>query len=221
MPKQCQYEPVNYRPDPDFWMVNPEPYPGVPYLPLPLNRFPATHVYFLWDGETIKIGRSGAPFARMQELQKTRRLRLQMIGHFRAHPDEELRLHRIFKDLRLGGEWFKPAAQLLDLIAELRDDKVFDYYKDVPELKITRMKIMPATNEEISKVCRELRAFEKKQADDGLRGIIGRLRSNLEIVAKSGARPGFGLVLAEQVGALAQIVSQSPDQERLMAARRE
>ena len=109
-----------------------------PYQPLPLNAFPSTHVYFITNGQEIKIGQSGAPLARMKDLQNSTPLPLQMLGHFRAHPDEEYRLHAMFRHLRVRGEWFRPDPELIAFIDELRAAGLFQYRPpaaDVPKKK--------------------------------------------------------------------------------------
>jgi hypothetical protein len=58
------------------------------------------------------------------------------------------------------------------------------------------------TNKDIFQVYTELKAFERKQPDGTLKGIVSRLCANLEIAAKNGPQPGFERVLAEQVAAL-------------------
>lgn len=54
----------------------------------------------------VKIGRSRKPKAREQTLQ-AEDPRLEMIGCFQAHNHIEKRLHSIFHDLRVRGEWFR------------------------------------------------------------------------------------------------------------------
>lgn len=66
-----------------------------------------SHVYLIKHvNGLVKIGRSRKPKAREQTLQ-AEDPRLEMIGCFQAHNHIEKRLHSIFHDLRVRGEWFR------------------------------------------------------------------------------------------------------------------
>ncbi|RJO75464.1 MAG: hypothetical protein C4523_00085 [Myxococcales bacterium] len=79
-------------------------------------------VYFISDGENIKIGYSLWPHQRMQDLQVGHATALQMLGIMRvSSKDEEDRLHDRFLHLRVRGEWFRPGPDLLRFIARLPD----------------------------------------------------------------------------------------------------
>jgi len=66
-----------------------------------------THVYLMKHSNGLtKIGCSSNPKARERTLQ-AEDPRLEMICCFKAHNHVEKRLHSIFQDLRVRGEWFR------------------------------------------------------------------------------------------------------------------
>jgi hypothetical protein len=77
-------------------------------------------VYFAQalGGGPIKIGTTARRVrARLDDLQTGRADELRCLGHLPGDAAVERALHREFAPLRLRGEWFHPAAPLLDFIA--------------------------------------------------------------------------------------------------------
>lgn len=66
----------------------------------------SSRVYFLSDGELIKIGFSERPEFRKEDLEKEVGLPLTLIGTLPGGAMLESRLHRRFSDFRVRGEWF-------------------------------------------------------------------------------------------------------------------
>lgn len=78
-------------------------------------------VYFIQPvgGGRIKIGVSGSPESRLAMLQTGSPVDLRIVGLIPdAEPGTEPDLHARFAHLRVRGEWFEPAADLLAFIAE-------------------------------------------------------------------------------------------------------
>ena len=78
-------------------------------------------VYFISNGEAIKIGVSKDVVERMRGLQtaSSRPLRLMAFLPGATGRDEAM-LHRKFAHLRLNGEWFRPEAELLEYVFGLK-----------------------------------------------------------------------------------------------------
>lgn len=76
-------------------------------------------VYFAQLGEAgpIKIGASGDVRARLVQLQTGAPFELRLLGVFPGGEESEGMFHRWFAYLRLRGEWFSPAPELLAVIA--------------------------------------------------------------------------------------------------------
>ena len=86
------------------------------------NRLARTQrVYFISDGELVKIGVSVDPFSRLAELQVANGRPLVLLGDIPGGTKIERALHKRFARLRRGGEWFEAASSLLDYIQGTRD----------------------------------------------------------------------------------------------------
>jgi hypothetical protein len=79
-------------------------------------------VYFISDGESVKIGWSGAPPIRMKRLQSEHQRPLTIIGKVPGTTDDERAAHKKFSHLRLDGEWFKPEPELMAFIERVCRD---------------------------------------------------------------------------------------------------
>ena len=78
---------------------------------------PSGGLYFIADLEAdlIKIGKSEHPFARLKAIRgELRKPHLRMMACF-EHGVEQ-KAHRQFKALRVRGEWFTPAPELISAI---------------------------------------------------------------------------------------------------------
>lgn len=85
---------------------------------------PSCWVYFIRSGEggPIKIGHARDPYTRLMNLRTASPEPVTYLGHVAGGIDEERALHKRFGHLRIRGEWFLPAPELLDFIAERRFD---------------------------------------------------------------------------------------------------
>jgi hypothetical protein len=165
------------------------------------------YVYFITDGEAIKIGWSHSSGHRLCDLQVGNHKELTVLAEFRGTGYEEHEIQRKFSHLNIRGEWFRPAPDLHAFIEKLRvaDPLMRQKIATITDvLRGTPIKERNAMPTPVQQVCSELKYFEKKQINENLIGICRRLRGNLEIAARNEARPGFGFVLAEQVEQLRQ-----------------
>lgn len=94
------------------------------------------HVYFLTDGEAIKIGHSLSARGRIIGLQGGNPRQLTLIGYYISDAEEEGRLHRKFVHLRIRREWFRPGADLMAHIERLgRIGRLLEY--SAPTIKVS------------------------------------------------------------------------------------
>jgi len=70
-------------------------------------------VYFITDGEFIKIGKSENPIDRMKKMQTGNARELKMLATYQCY-DEDLEgyIHKRFATYRFRGEWFFPSKEL-------------------------------------------------------------------------------------------------------------
>lgn len=73
-------------------------------------------VYFIFDGEFIKIGVSEKIISRLSELQTGNARRLVLLGYLEGGVELEQRLHLRFNHLRRNGEWFQDDAKIRTFI---------------------------------------------------------------------------------------------------------
>jgi hypothetical protein len=79
-----------------------------------------TRVYFVQAGESgpVKIGVTGNIEDRVRTMQTGSPQPLRVLATFPGGFDLEARLHRMFAPHRVHGEWFAPAPDLLQRLAE-------------------------------------------------------------------------------------------------------
>lgn len=81
-------------------------------------------IYFIQVGEMgpIKIGfaHKKTVWTRMTELQTGNPEKLNMLFFMPGTMEQEKQLHQQFKHLRIRGEWFRPAPELLLLVRDLK-----------------------------------------------------------------------------------------------------
>jgi hypothetical protein len=73
-------------------------------------------VYFVTDGELIKIGYSGSAKVRMKALKSAAGKDLKLLKVVPGTRDDESRFHKLFQHLRVQGEWFRRDPELLGFI---------------------------------------------------------------------------------------------------------
>lgn len=89
----------------------------------PSARATPTSIYFVqtgvYDDDPVKIGMADSVSARLAQLQTGSPWPLRLLGVVPGGAVEERDLHRRFAHLRLRGEWFEGAPELLAAIAEM------------------------------------------------------------------------------------------------------
>ena len=78
-------------------------------------------VYFITDGENIKIGYTkGKPENRLKQLNTGNDKKLFLLGYIQGNKDKEKELHTKFNKnrIRSNGEWFVASDELMDFINE-------------------------------------------------------------------------------------------------------
>jgi hypothetical protein len=115
---------------------------------------PASEVYFITDGDLIKIGFSGVPKLRMRDLQRANGRPLSLIGTVTAHPYDERIIHKRFEHLRVTGEWFRPDDELRAFIEAVRRRKPIPRLgprlDDTPDAELARH--IKATHSELDAI---------------------------------------------------------------------
>lgn len=77
-------------------------------------------VYFITDGEFIKIGKANDPNQRLSELQTGNPKSLWIIKQIKGDEKQERMLHQVFKTWHHRGEWFRANPAMLKKITELQ-----------------------------------------------------------------------------------------------------
>lgn len=85
------------------------------------NRAKAVPVtYFVRAGDAIKIGSANDFKSRLRALQTAREAPLEVLAVVPSSAADEFQTHQRFAHLRLKGEWFKAAPELLSFIEGLK-----------------------------------------------------------------------------------------------------
>lgn len=79
-------------------------------------------IYYIQNKESknIKIGFSEYPLMRLKALEQSTKTELELLALSEGNRKEEIELHAKFKELSLGGEWFKPGYKLIGHIENTR-----------------------------------------------------------------------------------------------------
>lgn len=85
------------------------------------RRLEVWRVYFVQSGleGPIKIGASSNVKQRLVDLQMGSPQPLKLLAQVRGSKREEREVHRRFAHLRVRGEWFSPAAELIEYISTI------------------------------------------------------------------------------------------------------
>lgn len=92
---------------------------GDPTLAPPAGTYRRTgDVYFIEAGDLIKIGFTRSPVGRMRTIKTGCPLPMKLLHHEAGSLKSERELHRRFAVLRVRGEWFRKAPELLAYIKQ-------------------------------------------------------------------------------------------------------
>lgn len=118
---------VGTKPDGTIMVSDRQPVPAHPELivvpldPRARSREYGT-IYFISDGEFIKIGFAEDWHSRLKDLQVANARRLTPLLVLEGGGRMEKHLHWLFRAYRVAGEWFRPAPELLAYIEERKAD---------------------------------------------------------------------------------------------------
>jgi len=70
-------------------------------------------VYFISDGEYIKIGKADNPNKRLDQLQTANARPLVLLHTISGGKIEENKMHHLFKKWHVRGEWFRAESEML------------------------------------------------------------------------------------------------------------
>lgn len=80
-----------------------------------------SYLYFIGDGQAIKIGRAVNIERRLRSLRTAQHRDLAVLAAVPVHVSTEAAVHRRFSHLRIKGlEWFRPEPELLDFIERVK-----------------------------------------------------------------------------------------------------
>jgi hypothetical protein len=89
---------------------------------VPIKPWPErAGIYFVHGGDYIKIGKADNVRKRLRGLQTAHSEPLRLLAVAPGSEDEERGYHARFSQLRVRGEWFKPADDLLEEVLRLRE----------------------------------------------------------------------------------------------------
>lgn len=77
-------------------------------------------VYFIREGQMVKIGRSTDPSARLRDLSVSNHRQLEMLATIPGDNKREKALHRRFAKHHIRGEWFHLSGPILKYITEFK-----------------------------------------------------------------------------------------------------
>lgn len=95
---------------------------------------PWGYTYFVQRGAAIKIGHSGFPKGRIMALQCAFPETLEVLAIIPNSIIDEPSAHRKFAHLRLRGEWFRPAPELLYFISQVKAEADKMPKRKIPDL---------------------------------------------------------------------------------------
>src|SRR5579885_1481545 len=75
-------------------------------------------VYFVTNGDAIKIGFASDVAKRLTDLQVAHHAPLSLLGSIKALPREEKEIHQKLKHIRIMGEWFQVHDDVFSLMEE-------------------------------------------------------------------------------------------------------
>ena len=157
-------------------------------------------VYFITDGDAIKIGFSQVPKLRLTALQTSHHKPLRVIGTVPAMLHDEGTIHRWFSHLRLRGEWFRPDQDLTTFIEQV--------CREPDKATRPRPPALPSSKE----IHRLLAAVEAKAgADQRIASLIrigrGQMRTRASGITYPELEDAIRATLQELRAALASMVS--------------
>lgn len=91
-------------------------------------------IYFIGNGEYVKIGIANNPKKRLKSLQGANHARLHIIYTMPGNETLERLLHTIFRDYRIRGEWFSYSGALKKFVECFKDEGFFISGKNLDKI---------------------------------------------------------------------------------------
>ena len=157
------------------------------------------YTYFVRRGDLIKIGHSAVPKDRMTALQCNFPEPLEVLAIVSNTFIDEPTAHKKFDHLRVRGEWFRAAPDLLEFITQVKAEADRAPTRPYPTMKATEL------TGEIERCCRHLKRLRAKRPL-GKRSLVTDLIAQLEKlprnpdVMRPTIRQTIRLIEAEQAG---------------------
>lgn len=79
-------------------------------------KFYYGQIYFAQEGDAVKIGFSQNVHRRLLNIKSARGAALTLLKSYAGTTGDEQRVHDRFRHLRIEGEWYRPAPELLSFI---------------------------------------------------------------------------------------------------------
>lgn len=76
-------------------------------------------IYFLKNGDAVKIGYAASPSLRTDYLQTGSPYRMEVLGAIEGGYEDENALHQRFAHLRISGEWFRLDKEMIFFLADI------------------------------------------------------------------------------------------------------
>lgn len=85
-------------------------------------------IYFIQAGENgpIKIGSSDNPVERMAQLQTANAAKLKLLWTHTGDATREQKIHKLFRDEKIRGEWYNPSQKLMASVAAFPKSQIFN-----------------------------------------------------------------------------------------------
>lgn len=85
-------------------------------------HFTGKHLYFITDGEHVKIGRANNVYQRVINLQSGNPRQIWLTDVFKDKGYKEQELHRKLERFRKSGEWFWLSDEVERILQEFRNE---------------------------------------------------------------------------------------------------
>lgn len=84
-------------------------------------------IYFIKQGDYVKIGFTNRFKTRLNQLQVSSPIKLEVLGLIEGNREDERNYHKMFKPVSSSGEWFEYNTELQIFVESLSDDLLWKY----------------------------------------------------------------------------------------------
>jgi hypothetical protein len=105
------------------------------------------YIYFIGEkgGNTIKIGYSKNPWARVKDFQIGSPVKLSVIATVRTTEISEVHVHDLFKDQNIGGEWYRISDEISLIINKIQSKSILTCKDIINYVSTTRSNYVSTT----------------------------------------------------------------------------